>query len=518
MNSTLQPTTRDIIHAGLQQIHQSKTLIQTIATTLMPDVHTLLDALSHADDPDTALTNLVELVNQAQDNPESETAHMLTHLNRTQITTLIEVLGASNALGIMMRTRPQLMQAASNAHIGLGTDAPTRREQFLNAIAATTTQHVPVSTRSLSEATAALRQTYYAQLAAIMAADVHADDPITIQPQVSHALADTVDATLEAALAIARHEVAESDLVRFAIIGMGKLGAQEINYVSDVDLIYVVEPVHEDVSAHQVTKIGTKLATTLQRICQSVIAGVNEPPLWQIDGALRPEGKDGPLVRRLDSHQAYYEQWAQNWEFQALLKARPVAGDHALGQDYAHMAAQFVWNAAGRENFVNDCQHMRERVEQLIPVALRDREMKLGRGGLRDVEFTVQMLQLVHGRTDTTLRTRSTLQALQALTDGGYVSRHAAKQLAHDYCFERVLEHRQQMWMLKRTHLFPDLGAGNEGGLEKKRSIRDDELNHNDALRRLARAVHMHPEELVNTYDETRREVRRLHNDIYYRS
>ncbi len=290
-----------------------------------------------------------------------------------------------------------------------------------------------------------------------------ADDPIDIQPTISRELYALTDATLEAALAIARHEVQGSSMVRFAIIGMGKLGAGELNYVSDVDLIYVVEPAliyvvepaQDDVGNTVLTRVGTKMATMMQRVCQSVIAGVAEPALWQIDGALRPEGKDGPLVRRLESHRAYYEQWAQNWEFQALLKARAVAGDVALGQEYMDMASSFVWTAASRENFVNDCQRMRERVENLIPANLKDREIKLGRGGLRDVEFTVQMLQLVHGRTDPALRTRSTLNALQALSEGGYVSRVQARQLSWDYRFERVLEHRQQMWQLKRTHLFP---------------------------------------------------------------
>ena len=332
-------------------------------------------------------------------------------------------------------------------------------------------------------------------------------DPTTIQPRISQELSDLADAALEGALAIARNEIEGSEHVRFTIIGMGKLGAQELNYVSDVDLIYVVEPADPDTNGMTLNRIGTKLATTLQRVCQSVIMGVAEPTLWQIDGGLRPEGKDGPLVRRLESHEAYYEQWAENWEFQALLKARPVAGDPELGKAYMDMTRPFVWTASKRDNFVYDCQQMRKRVEDLIPAPLKDREIKLGRGGLRDVEFTVQMLQLVHGRSDESLRTRSTLESLQALADGGYVSRKQAKKLSWDYRFERVMEHRQQMWALKRTHLFPDLGNAGLGGIERKRDVDVDALNRNLELRRLARAFHLHPEELVDKYDETRREV-----------
>jgi glutamate-ammonia-ligase adenylyltransferase len=181
------------------------------------------------------------------------------------------------------------------------------------------------------------------------------------------------------------------------------------------------------------------------------------------------------------------------------------------------MAADFVWQASTRENFVFDCQQMRKRVEKLIPLPLRDREIKLGRGGLRDVEFTVQMLQLVHGRTDETLRTSGTLRALNALSDGGYVSRPQAMRLGDDYRFERVLEHRAQMWALRRTHLFPDLGEASTGGLDSNRVIRDGALASNPELRRLARVFGLLPDKLVERYDATRREVRRLHLDIYYR-
>ena len=139
-----------------------------------------------------------------------------------------------------------------------------------------------------------------------------ADDPTSIQPTISRELSDLADAALEGALAIARHETEGSEHVRFTIIGMGKLGAQELNYVSDVDLIYVVEPADKDVDHQTLIRVGTKMGTMLQRVCQSAIMGVAEQPLWQIDGGLRPEGKDGALVRVLSSHKNYYEQWAEN--------------------------------------------------------------------------------------------------------------------------------------------------------------------------------------------------------------
>ena len=129
-----------------------------------------------------------------------------------------------------------------------------------------------------------------------------------------------------------------------------------------------------------------------------------EARLEQLDADLRPEGKQGPLVRTLASHRAYYERWARTWEYQALLKARPVAGDRALGDAYVTAMNPMVWAAVRRENFVADSQAMRRRVEEYVPAAEADRQLKLGVGGLRDVEFTVQLLQLVHGRADESIR------------------------------------------------------------------------------------------------------------------
>ncbi|MEE8737503.1 MAG: bifunctional [glutamine synthetase] adenylyltransferase/[glutamine synthetase]-adenylyl-L-tyrosine phosphorylase [Bifidobacterium sp.] len=511
-SSALPITTRDLIRCGLQDLGAAMGNLVSLRNHGACDrcMHGLLESLERSCDPDVAVRNLTDIVAAS-----SEGDHCL-ECGQEAMSRLMAVLGASDAMGKMMRSRPSLIRSVIDDPGGSWTSG-RRREDALAAVGADPRDAVPVASLTIAQATAALRMAYYRQLASIMACDVLADDPTLIQPRISRSLSDLADATLEGALAIARHEVAGSPSCRFTVIGMGKLGAQELNYVSDVDVIYVVEPSSPGEQGGGLITIGTKMATTLQRVCQSVIPGVCEPSLWQIDTALRPEGKDGPLVRRLQSHQGYYRQWAESWEFQALLKARPVAGDVELGHAYMDMTRPFVWSASRRENFVYDCQQMRRRVEDLIAPELRDREIKLGRGGLRDVEFTVQMLQLVHGRSDHTLRTRSTLDSLRALSQGGYVSRVQSAKLAQDYRFERVLEHRQQMWSLKRTHLFPDLGKKGEGGLERQREISLEDMDRNADLRRLARAFRMHPEELVRRFDETRREVRRLHMDIYYR-
>ena len=508
---------RELIRAGFVDLDRAREMFAHLNEYGVTGYYRaeLLEAFSKAYDTDTALRHATELARRVHDEGrELETLFAgLDGLSR-----LIAVFGASDEMGRLMQSRPALIDAVT----GQGYEShlwnrDQRRTVMLERIGADPTDDVPVADKPLAEAATELRRCYREQLAAIMAKDVTAEDSLTIQPTISRNLSDLADCALEGALAIARHEVPDSERCRFAIIGMGKLGARELNYVSDVDLIYVVEPADNELGHEQLVRIGTKLGIMLQRVCQSVIMGVAEPMLWQIDGGLRPEGKDGPLVRTLDSHLSYYDKWAESWEFQALLKARPVAGDPELGKAYYDKTRPLVWTASARKNFVYDCQQMRKRVEDLIPAPQKDREIKLGRGGLRDVEFTVQMLQLVHGRADKALHTASTLDSLQALSAGGYVSRKQAAKLAADYGFERVLEHRQQMWALKRTHLFPDLGKGSEGGIETARHIDKKQLENNTELRRLSRALNTHPLELVERFDATRREVRQLHLDIYYR-
>ncbi len=475
------------------------------------------EALSHAADPQTAVMAYARLADTMKGAVRSLLWPHSVGFNR-----LIAVLGVSQEMGLRMMTHPDFISAAAGngyeSHMWSlqeRTDALCAAALVPQPVVAEGGSEQPDAHFPFAQAVTGLRREYTRQLAAIMAWDVDSN-PLEVQPDVSHMLSDLAQAALEAAFRIAALMTPSSARVRFCVIGMGKLGGRELNYVSDCDVIDVCNPVGT-LSAQQAEAIGAHIAEKLEKICQSPLTGVNEPPLWKIDTTLRPEGQDGPLARSLPSHRAYYDRWAENWEFQALLKARYVAGDQHLGTDYEKMAASLVWNAATRPNFVFDCQKMRTRVENNIPTELREREIKLGKGGLRDVEFSVQILQMVHGRTDHSLRVRSTLDGLAALVAGGYVGKEQGTRLARDYRFERVLEHRQQMWKLRRTHLFPDLGEQGNGGLDRPRQITDQQIGTNKDVCRLARAFSILPEALISRFDDTRREVRRLHEDIFYR-
>ncbi|WP_078631720.1 bifunctional [glutamine synthetase] adenylyltransferase/[glutamine synthetase]-adenylyl-L-tyrosine phosphorylase, partial [Streptomyces resistomycificus] len=349
--------------------------------------------------------------------------------------------------------------------------------------------------RGLADATdpVSLRVAYRRCLLSIAARDVCGTTDIA---ETAAELADLATATLRAALAIARAAAPEdAALCRLAVIAMGKCGGHELNYVSDVDVIFVGEAV-EGADETKALRAATRLASHMMRVCSETTV---EGSIWPVDANLRPEGRNGPLVRTLSSHLAYYQRWAKTWEFQALLKAQPVAGDIELGEAYVAALEPLVWKAAERDNFVPDVQKMRRRVVENIPVAEIERELKLGPGGLRDVEFAVQLLQLVHGRSDVSLRSGTTLNALQALATGGYVGRSDAVQLDDAYRFLRSMEHRIQLYRLRRTHLVPE-----------------DEADQ----RRLGRSLGLRTEPVSALNREWKRHagvVRRLHEKLFYR-
>ena len=341
-----------------------------------------------------------------------------------------------------------------------------------------------------------LRAAYRRVLLSVAADDLTSEDPGALMPEVGRRIADLVDATLEAGLALARRDIDPRGETPFAIIAMGKTGARELNYISDVDVVYVAEA-----GADQDERVALEVATRLAAATASACSGPGtEAPLWTVDANLRPEGRNGALVRTVESYRQYWDKWAQTWEFQALLKARACAGDEVIGRAFEDAAQPYVWSAATREGFVEAARAMRRRVEDNISRSYASRELKLGRGGLRDVEFTVQLLQLVHGRTDAFLRVRSTLEAIEALRDGGYIARSDADQLASCYRFLRAVEHRTQLPRMRRTHLIPD----------KERELRV-------LGRAMDRSRFPDAQSMSAAIDEVRARVRALHEDVFYR-
>ena len=411
----------------------------------------LLTALAAAADPDLALTGLARVFGAADDPAALRQALRDEPDFRDRLTA---VLGVSTALADHLTRHPGDCELLRGP---MSRPAPAQlREQMLRAVGANPRLAEPVASRAPQEPVAALAAAYRRRLLHLAARDMTAAASLE---EVAEELADIAAAVLEAALAVARSELpAGSAPCRLAVVAMGKCGAGELNYASDVDVIFVAEPAVTGTGApasddNAALATASRLAAGLIGVCAR---STPEGTIFPVDPNLRPEGRQGPLVRTLASHRAYYERWAKTWEFQALLKARPVAGDMALGQAYTDTFAPMVWQASRREHFVEDTQAMRRRVEQSLPPRQAGRELKLGPGGLRDIEFAVQLLQLVHGRTDETLRAPATLTALAALAAGGYVGRTDAEEFADAYRFLRRTEHLLQLYRLSRTHTLPE--------------------------------------------------------------
>jgi [glutamine synthetase] adenylyltransferase / [glutamine synthetase]-adenylyl-L-tyrosine phosphorylase len=435
----------------------------------------LLESLAAAADPDLAARSLARLVAAAGEHAPRLVA--LLHDDREFGRRLARVLGASAALADHLARHPEDCFGLADA--GLDLVRPTA-----SAIAAALAE-----ARDRDE----LRRIYWRSVLLLAARDLGLE--LRVEDCAAE-LADLAAGAVEAAMGIARAELGSSvDCCTLSVIGMGKCGARELNYVSDVDVIFVAEP-RDGADEQTALKAATQLAALTMRICGD---HTREGTLWPVDAGLRPEGRSGPLVRTLDSHASYYQRWAKTWEFQALLKARPIAGDAALGDRYMATVTPLVWDASTRPDFVADVQAMRRRVLDHIPPGEADRELKLGPGGLRDVEFAVQLLQLVHGRGDPSLRDPNTIGALEALVNGGYVGRDDGAAMVAAYRFLRTLEHRLQLSRLRRTHLLPTDDA---------------------ALRALGRSIGMMHDPVRTLTDEWRghvREVRRLHEKLFYR-
>ncbi|WP_125099729.1 bifunctional [glutamine synthetase] adenylyltransferase/[glutamine synthetase]-adenylyl-L-tyrosine phosphorylase [Leucobacter chromiireducens] len=491
----------ELARAGFQALTESRAALHELAPHLRVAQGEVLDAFAAAGDPDAALGRIRELAERA---PE-----LLTALDAEELTRLCRLVGASPALGDFFVRHPGGLPELL-ARGGALVPAEQALAVLLSAVHETATG-APLAGPAGWEA---LRIAYRGLLASVMLFDLERTaEGLALESfeHVASSLSSLAGAAVEASLAVARASVAgglNGPAVRaeriaateLAVVAMGKCGAEELNVVSDVDVVFIARSASDGESGGDVLDTDT-LIRIATRLASETMRGIHdpcvEPPLWELDANLRPEGRHGALVRTLGSMLSYYDRWAKGWEFQALLKARPLAGDLALGDEFVARTRDAVWASSNREDFVGSVQRMRERVTEHIDTDDLDVQLKLGPGGLRDIEFSVQLLQLVHGQYDDRLHARGTLPAMQALVDGGYIARSDGERLATDYRFLRVLEHRLQLRELRRTAIMPTDPEG---------------------LRVLARASGLAPtgDALLQEWGRVKREVRELHLKIFY--
>ena len=302
--------------------------------------------------------------------------------------------------------------------------------------------------------------------------------------EVVHEITDVADACWSAAV------VETPGAEHLAAIALGKWGGRELNYSSDVDLLFV-----HGRSTPADNEAAEAAAGSLVHLLSDPTA---DGMALRVDTALRPGGRAGALSRSLDATLAYYERGSATWERQAMIKARAAAGDRSLGHAFVTGVLPFVYPEHLEPAAIDDVRRTKVRLEEYIRQRGKElTEVKRGRGGIRDVEFAVQLLQIVHGRRNAALRSPNTLSALQALADEGYVAAADASALAEAYRFLRRLEHRLQIVRDLQTH---DLPADPHARTTIARS-----LGLTDA------AV------LQSEYDRTTELVRSIHERLFYR-
>ena len=270
-------------------------------------------------------------------------------------------------------------------------------------------------------------------------------------------LSNLADVCLHAVLEIAQAALCQQFKVlppRFAIIGMGKLGGQELNYSSDVDVIFVYDedgPLTAALSKHE---FCTRLSA---EIIRQVGMKTAEGAIFRIDLRLRPDGGSGPLVRSLASCEDYYAQSGATWERMALIKARGIAGDSTLGDEFVQMLQPVVYARHAGTQVIQQMAEIKQQIEsEIVHEDRLPRHVKLGIGGIREIEFIVQSFQVLRGGRNPQLRTNRTLAALPRLVAAQLLEAADATTLATAYRFLRNVEHRLQMEMDLQTHTIPD--------------------------------------------------------------
>jgi glutamate-ammonia-ligase adenylyltransferase len=320
-------------------------------------------------------------------------------------------------------------------------------------------------------------------------------------PATAREFSNLADSCVQKAFEIALATHPATPTPPFAVIAMGKLGGQELNYSSDIDLMFV----HADGLPHDVLQASGRRVDTityLNRLAESLIKVLAEETanghVFRVDMRLRPEGRFGPLTRSLSGFAAYYESWAEGWERQALLKARFIAGDRALGDAFIALATPFVYPRYVTQSFLEEVRANKRRIEQKCALeGQTETNIKTGYGGIRDIEFIVQSLQLQHGGAQPRLRTPGTLPALQRLRHAHLLTDRQAHELADDYQFLRTLEHRLQLLQGFQTQTLPPTTDTRERTLAARRMGFIDGSVFEAELRRRRERVHAYLQYLL---------------------
>ena len=281
--------------------------------------------------------------------------------------------------------------------------------------------------------------------------------------RVTEALSDLADAALDSAVAYILSDMAGTDHAPplegcgIAILGMGKLGARELNYSSDIDIMVLYDP--ERVAARDPDRLQQDMVRATRTLMRIMDERTRDGYVFRTDLRLRPDPSATPLAVTVRAAETYYESLGQNWERAAMIKARPVAGDRSLGNDFLDHIRPFVWRKHLDFAAISDIQSIKRQINAYRGggrVAVAGHDIKIGRGGIREIEFFAQTQQLIWGGREPELRPRRTLDALAALAAHGHAKPETVEDLEAAYRYLRALEHRLQMTNDEQTQTLPE--------------------------------------------------------------
>jgi glutamate-ammonia-ligase adenylyltransferase len=424
-------------------------LLQLLGTDKLKNLgQALAHLLPQNPDPDMAWNNLERYLSAA---PEMYTS--LLEGDATGLAALLPLLGTSQFFADILTANPDFLSMLL---------VPLRQSPSPEELRNHLQQDIDTA-KDDATLLRVFRRYRQRQMLRIGTNDVIRDRPLE---EITLDLSHVADAALELALCVALRQMSQrfgqpvgldGRPVRCVCLAFGKLGGQELNYSSDIDLMFL----YDEEGNTQGRGAGISTDEFYSRVVNEVVrllaARTGEGYGWRIDLRLRPEGQRGPLVRSLASALSYYDTLGRTWERQALIKVRPVAGDHELGAEFLRNVESFVYRRYLSFAEINEIKAMKRRIEQKAQSVGEGRtEVKTGRGGIRDIEFTIQFLQLLNGGDLFRVRHRNTLLAMQALEAAGCLTLSEHQILDDGYRFLRRTEHRLQLLFDLQTHRLPD--------------------------------------------------------------
>jgi glutamate-ammonia-ligase adenylyltransferase len=427
----------------------------------------------------------------------------LNDFSPAQAGVLVTLFGGSQALGNLVAAHPDWLSALDPESLKF-----PRREQGLRRELAESMNRA-VESRDYPAALKSLRVFQQREMLRVAARDLARFGSVS---EITEEISDVADVCLGSVWQICLQQLTArygSPFHRDAggnwqptagcLLGLGKLGGRELNYSSDVDVMFVYDDEGSVFAEAPTRRQKPREVMTshqfFERLAEAVIAEVvrltPEGTLYRIDLRLRPEGDTGPLSRSVSSYENYYAQWGQTWERMMLIKARGVAGSKALAAEFIEMIQPFRYARSVSPGVLHEVAAMKDRIEkEVVKAGELERNVKLGRGGIREIEFIAQTLQLLHAGRQPFLQEPGTLASLERLAQHEWLTAAEFRSLAAAYRFLREVEHRLQMENNLQTHTIPVARHARERlarlmGCSTEQQFEDARREHTGAVRRI---------------------------------